>query len=609
MLHEVLLVLAGYKSELIGENVQTLFSSTLDQLHPSEQTQLLQVSKFGELHHEIASRIRFIQSSYMKHGIVDEYKFKNSVFGGSYSSCCHAVCGVLDRDLLKSFQDTLIQIERQILDRDSLYVGGDNIVSLSFVTSKTIKEYERQFLYAKSLLYFLMENKERKAPPGTHEIIHKLMNDNTTGYKDIQILTTNLLIEVEGSWLRSLRSWIIYGRLPINNNKEELMIKQDKKTEEFYVKNVPPCINDAIASDILIIGNCLNKMDIFGITGSSENYSRTKTHFNYDKIVDSNIELLSSAILPISIGQFTNIIKNIRLTIYKDIVSTILPSDDILQFFKFLRNFALCGSSDFISIFCDLSEKKPDRVVTNKDHANQVFNNALTTSLEDTMATSWELDLSSKIFKYSPLTRQKSTDDRFDDFLFRIRCQLAIELFWPHNILMSTSDTEYYNVIFSYMSAIYRARSKLESLWKLKNLKKNSHELKRVANKAKIFLDILYDYAQRSVIDYEFESLKTKIQSQDREEEIDLDALILKHRQYLQNIIQKLWLDDKKTRSLLRKFLLKSITLSETVSNQIEQVELDILQDMDQILQKLEETPRISAEMSLLLLNLDMIKQ
>jgi hypothetical protein len=607
MLHEVLLVLAGYESELISENAGTVLSAAGSQLHPSEHTQLLQVARFGQLNDEVTKRVKFVQSSYMKSGVVDKYDFSEKVFPGPYSSCCHALCGVLDRSLLQSFRETLIGIEQQILDRDSLYVGGDNVVSLSFVTSKTIKEYERRFLYAKSLLYFIMADGNERSTPGSHEIINRLMNDNVTGYKDIQELTTQLLIQVESSWLRSLRSWIIYGRLPVSD-KEDLLVQLDKKTGEFYVKDIPECITDAIANDILIVGSCLNRMDIFGSRGSSEN--KAVTSHNYERIVESNIELLSSVELPISIGQFGAIIKKIRVAVYKDIVTTILPTRDMLRFFEFLRKVALCGSSDFIRLLCDLSENKPGRAITNREHSSQVFNNALTTSLEDANAADWEVEVAGRIFKYFPVTlsRQKSTEDRFDDFLFRIRCELHIDLYWPNNILVSKSDTVYYNVIFSLVSAVYRARCKIETLWRSK-ISDKVDSSKKLAHKVKIFLDILYDYIQNSVIDRQFDVLKKIIDSQGAKNEIDPDVIISSHRQYLENIVQNLCLNDRELRIQLRKFLLASITLNETISDQIENLEQEILHSMDRILQKFEENQRIGPEMNLLLLKFEMVRQ
>lgn len=605
MLQEVLLVLAGFKSELICETPGIITSR---HLHPSEQTQLLQIARFGELHREVANRVKFIRSSYWKNGAGETYEFTQRVFTGPYSSVSHAICGILDRLLLRVFRETLINIEKQVLDRDSLYVGGDNVVSLSLVTSKTIREYERRFLYAKSLLLFIMGDEENQPvrSPASHEIMNKLINDNITGYKDIQALTTALLVEVQSNWLRLLRSWIIYGRLPVNSEKEQLLIRYNRIGDEYYVKDIPDCVNEEIAQDILIIGSCLNKMDILG-RGTQDN--KILLH-KYEKTIESNIKLLTSVEFPISLSQFGQIVKAIRVAVYRDIVTNILPAKDMLQLFMTLRKIALCGSSDFVRMLCELAENRADNVISNPNHANEIFANALLTTFEDITVPDWEVDLAHKIFKYTAISdsRQRSSLNRFDDFLFGIRCGLQIDLYWPFNILMSKQDIAYYNVIFSFVSALYMARAKLEGIWR-SGRSDRADRSKIMANRIKVFLDILCEYLQDLVTDKQFGVLKKVIEDQAAKHEIDPDVIISSHRQYLENIVHAMCIEDEELRIQLKKLFKGSITLSETVGNGVQDLERDLVATMERVSKIYESCHRISPEMSLLLLKFGMVSR
>lgn len=173
MIHEVILVLAGFKSSIISVD-NTLVSDDSSVLHPSEQPLLAQIARFGELHREIIKAIQDFeydttrytnsQGNTTQSNLNDSESNSNNVSASdnedselpaipkSYILTRSAVVSVIEARALKKLAQELEDLEASILENNSKYVGGNNTVSVSQIVGTIISEWHRVLQYSKYIL-------------------------------------------------------------------------------------------------------------------------------------------------------------------------------------------------------------------------------------------------------------------------------------------------------------------------------------------------------------------------------------------------------------------------------------------------------------------------
>jgi hypothetical protein len=578
MLREVLLVLAGHESSVVVEDPPSLAKELL---HPSEAALMAQVAVFGKLHKQISRRINIIQSSYMDLPS-SELEHATSYLKGPYLAASQAVANVLEKDLLSAFRMHLIEIEKLILSRDSAYVGGNNVVSLTVVVSRTIREWERLFMYSNSLLGYIMDGKQQ---PAGHDLITRLQREALTGYNDVKTLVEKCLASVERSWLAQIESWLVFGRLPGG----EFMI--DRNENKFHLVNsrIPPCIDKKLAQEIYVTGNCLRQMKTRDLA--------TIRHLD---------ELLKSTELPIRQDQFKGVVDRIRASVLKNVTATVLHVQRVEQLFTLFRRILLIGSLEFADAFLGISQ-----AATDFDPV-QLLRRSLSTFAEDAVLQSDRdlLNLALGALSYNQITESEKRPGTvlFDDLLFNVRCRMDVALDWPFNILVSSGDADGYGVLFTYLMSIRAATCRLGDLWRGRRMSEVAPQIWVTATKAKVFLEILWHHFQSLVIEVNFSALNRMLKEQHEMGQMDPQEVESVHKLALNNILRELFISDMEVQNMLRQLCVASFLLCEMV-NGTAYVEADAINDIpiliEGLIQHWSKKEDSSAELNHLLVKLE----
>lgn len=201
MIHEIILVLAGFRSSVISTDSTLISDDDSSVLHPSEQTLLARVARFGELHRTIIDAVEYFEYN------TSQYSFSgNTANGGgnnnnnnnksnnensnlnnnngsrnnhrnsinqtnntnsdpngnpkpeipkSYVLTRSAIVSVIEVHALKALSKELETIEAEILQKDSKYVGGNNTVAVSQIVGKIISKWHRVLQFSKYILQVL----------------------------------------------------------------------------------------------------------------------------------------------------------------------------------------------------------------------------------------------------------------------------------------------------------------------------------------------------------------------------------------------------------------------------------------------------------------------
>lgn len=168
MIHELLLVLSGFKSSIVALE-STLITDDSSLLHPSEQTLLARTAQFGDLHRVIIDAVQRFeyetntsgsqgsQSGPANHGSSHHpvRTTEKLTPPKSYILIRAAIVSVIETHLLHALSKELENMETAILRKDSKYVGGDNTVAVAQIVGINITKWHRVLKYAKYILEML----------------------------------------------------------------------------------------------------------------------------------------------------------------------------------------------------------------------------------------------------------------------------------------------------------------------------------------------------------------------------------------------------------------------------------------------------------------------
>lgn len=449
MLHELLVVLAGFESSLTSDE------GLKSQLHPSEAAMISEAHRFGKYHARISKLIANVHTSEI-----------------NVSPVGYAVASSVQINAIKPFQQTLIEMEQRILARDSAFIGGDSFVSLTQIITLTVRDWLNLFQYSESLMRDITTH-NRSGP----EIINRLRRDyDTTSQLKLSPLIRHALAAAEKSWVAQVASWIVYGRLP--SNTEDFMIVSGSVEEAnsgkfiLVMSRIPSSINIATANDILTIGTCLEQSRSLG----------------------GNNILLSSSILrdleyPIVSEQLSSAVDNIKSQVFEKVFTENVDMEEAALFLQFLRRIVLLESLDFTDIIFSLFNNQH----LSDDALNYLFTSAFDTLLEDCPDERYAEQLFS-CCKFRGISVEK---EKFSDIPFNTAFELKIEPKWPYNMLVSPEALAQYSRIFIYLLSIRRA---------MFNLVHTQKEPGFIKMKLKLFFDALWQHCQ-SIIQVEFDRL------------------------------------------------------------------------------------------------------
>lgn len=522
MLTEVLLVLAGYPSGVIkpGSLIDPVLSN-------AEKGLLVQVAQFGQVHGNVKTKIDQIR--------------RHSDSRKRYPACVHAIAAVIEDNIVGELDSQLLKLESDIVQEDSVYVGGNKIVSLSYIVSLTVKAWERRINYSDNLLNYIMSEES------TCAIIERLNEDVTTGYGDLEPVANACLIAAQKAWIRMLSSWIVYGRLPFTTDAFMIKYNKDNDLYELVERETPrQLISESLATEILETGSSSAQLQ--------STQTRSSEHLSQEMNALDRLEF------PVTSTSLERAVADIRSYVLRTVVQDILPVKELRHHFKLFRDIVLLGQVLFVDS------------LNSVDGPKWYLRQGLSGFAEDSKSVEDQatVKLAEKTLKYVQLDpeQQESQDDCFDDILFGTRWNLRIDPQWPNSLLLFQSHKQKYIVVFSLLTTIASIHSRVTSLWRSRNRSPQQSELWAMARQMKTFLDTLWEYYQLTVIDANFKSyIDSEFDKQQQANQVDPQAFIKSHEKFLNDTFHLLFVDDKTLRQILRKILVNSITLTELITH------------------------------------------
>ncbi|KAI4158475.1 MAG: hypothetical protein LQ342_007395 [Letrouitia transgressa] len=497
MLHELLLALSGHPSPLLDHDDSKLDIGPVQGfLSPSEIALLKSLSTdLGGKYKKVRDRANSIS---MLHD----------------STVCRAVSASILSVHLLQFQRKIVEIETQILNQDSQYVGAYNIVPLSSIVG-AFNGWTRKLDWLWKLVWFVQpDDKTRHYQCTASRIIGYLHDAIHTGYPDIEHLSLELTRVAETAWLKQLSSWVLYGKLSHLSNTDFFVAQDDNNhriggyRQSCIIKEdlIPSFITPATANSVLFVGKSLQHIRERGSKSNVAIGSRVDA-----ALLHNHLSELSSLRSPISALSFTSAVNAIRLSLSKNVLQKLLPLQDVKAILRTLRDFFLLERGEFaLSLIsaadeCLLSRRHPS--VGNFKQKSQVgFENV--TIKEGELATvlskAWsamcslesthddfvdeELDFARNLLQLSldsgrpSLPFESYTPDNqgiklanniFTDLLLPTATILSIRPQPPLDFFLDQSDVLTYSHIHSYLLGIRRAHSHLSKVVLLSGLRRD----------------------------------------------------------------------------------------------------------------------------------------
>ncbi|KAJ9623210.1 hypothetical protein H2203_006147 [Taxawa tesnikishii (nom. ined.)] len=263
MLHEVFLALSGHPSplfrsaddELVNDN-EKVVNENFPLLSSSEAALLQSIGRLALLHRRLRTHAESIASNHA-------------------SVLCRAVATALVNTHLARFQDKILDVESQILNRDAKTVGAYNIVPLSSVVGE-LDKWSRPMDWYWQLACFMrkpargsrstVSSAHREDEAAGASLIDHLRVESQTGFPDIEEAAVQLSKVAEAAWLRQISVWLLHGNLPEPGTDDFFVTVQGPvDTEGRYTYSVnkrllPKLVTAQTASSLLFIGKSLHQV-------------------------------------------------------------------------------------------------------------------------------------------------------------------------------------------------------------------------------------------------------------------------------------------------------------------------------------------------------------
>lgn len=525
MLHEVLLALSGHPSPLlsksIGEPNNAFFSSILS---PAEVVLLRSLAEdLGDKHKHTREGAKKISIEHP-------------------STVCRAVSSAIVSVHLAAFQKKILEVEKDILERNSEIVGTSNIVPLSGLVA-TFDGWKRKLGWLWSLVQFIQpqaatvasRSSEGSQEPCTASLLLDYLREAThTGYADVEQLSLHLVEIAEKTWLKSISAWILYGRFPALGGTDIFITENEKidingETTKDYGINadlLPQFVTDSSATSILFIGKALNHIRKKSIAGVDEYREDASPEL---ELLSIHLGYLSSLIYPINTSRFSAVIDTIRLSLSRNALQKLLPLSKVLEILRVLKDFFLLERGEFaialISAADQHLESKQNRPISNPKKPGSEHLGSLAIKDREVsaiLAKTWttltclygiddedndgDLDLARELLQLSLKSEEskvprttvdhadrksfKVSSTKFNDFLLPTPTSLSLRVLSPLDLFLSPSIVEAYSHIHSYLLAIRRGHLHLSKLFLLSNLRRDhpSPRARSQTNKSKILV-------------------------------------------------------------------------------------------------------------------------
>ncbi|KAI9857860.1 MAG: hypothetical protein M1813_007975 [Trichoglossum hirsutum] len=509
MLHEILISLSGHPSPLLqSPSAQSAHPQQPNQaspfLSPPELALLSSLSLLSSLHQRLLSHTSLISSTHQ-------------------STVCRAVSTAIVSTHLARFQGKILEVEKEILQKDAGRVGAYGIVPLSGLV-REFDGWKRRLEWFWDIVQFMLPletstRREKSAASTGAGIIDRLRDEAHTGYPDLEEASLDLIRVAEVAWLRQLSTWVLYGRLPAFG-AEDFFIHEFLEDVEATSRGVPAFIiersllpkfvSSSMASSILFIGRTLNHIRTRGTRLPSPSVSASTTS-PLSSLLPSHLRHLSSLSFPISPSSLSATIATIRLSLSQNTLQQLLPLPKIIEILSLLREFFLLGRGEFaVALISEADERIRSRwrrpgqpyrdknlqglgsVIVKEGEVTSVLARtwaALSSFQGEEDASDEKLDLARDLI-YLSLSKQSPSrsstpgrvasshiptsihDAAFSDFLLSTPTSLSLRIPPPLDLFLGPQDLEVYSSIHSYLLSIRRAHLRLTSLWQHSSLRR-----------------------------------------------------------------------------------------------------------------------------------------
>jgi hypothetical protein len=504
MLHELLLALSGHPSPLVSPSIgKTNDGSFATILSPAEVALLRSLAEdLGEKHKNTRESATEISN-------------------GHPSIVCRAVSSAIISVHLAAFLQKVLEVERDILERNSEIVGTYNIVPLSSLAA-AFDGWKRKLEWLWRLVQFIQPisiangsgRSEVGQEPCTASLVLDYLRETTrTGYPDIELISLHLVEVAETAWLKQLSAWILYGRFPTFGNVDLFITEKERidskgkniKAYGINAKLVPRFVTEASANSVLFIGKSLNHI--------RDKRSAGVDGFNRGsppelELLSTHLAHLSSLRYPIHGSSFSAAIDAIRLSLSKNALQKLLPLSKVLEILRVLQDFFLLERGEFPIALISAADlriqsrhnrsidklKKPGFSSLN---SAKIRNGELSAILAKTWSTLSSLqgldddesdrglDLARELFRLSLKSEEspshsttshkkfKLSPTGFSDFLLPTATFLSLQVPSPLDLFLSISSIEVYSHINAYLLAMRQGHLHLCQLFLLSNLRRD----------------------------------------------------------------------------------------------------------------------------------------
>ena len=510
MLHEILLALAGGPSPLftLQENKsESLIEEKRNPLQaylaPAEQALIRSLAQ------DLGQKNKDIRTS-------------ASIVSASHSSIvCRSVAISINSVHLAEFQRKILEVEKDILAKNSNIVGAYNIVPLSAIVG-AFDGWGRKLGWLWNLMCFMRAHKGTRDSKSDEsyehsctaaKVISYLRESIHTGYPDIEAMSRELVKVAETTWLKQVSSWVLYGRYPANGHTDFLITQ--KKANMIDVHNVqdslvPPFVSKATAHSILFIGKSLNHIRDRQSNSKNDSITVLSSELN---LLPKHLAHLSSLEYPMNPSSFSAAIGAIRLSLSQNALQKLLPVSKVLEILHILKDFFLLTRGEFaVALLTAADDRLASRSKTQRSNLGTGNDLASMTISEgevtNVLARTWatlaslqtlddestdeELDHARELMSLSIKSMEASNarsreplagaaTASFDDLLLPSSTVLSLHVPSPLDLFLTSSEVNIYSHIHAYLLAIRRAHLRLSKLFTLSALRREHLSSKSMA--------------------------------------------------------------------------------------------------------------------------------
>lgn len=473
MLHEILLSLSGHPSPLLRNEYSDAGPGAL--LSAPERDLLKTAGHLSDLHCNLIKYTTHISASHT-------------------SVICRAVATAVSATHLAAFQQKILDVEAGILCKDAGLVGAYNIVPLTAVIGE-FSGWTRRLEWLWDLAQFMSRKRDGALCTGA-ALMNKLRSELQTGYADVEETASSLVKVAETAWLKQVSAWVLYGRLP-SFGAQDFFIQRDEHDEQSFKVDsslLPSFVTAHTASSMLFIGTSLNRVRTKSLGQSSA--VGTLGHLS------SQLQELSSLSFPLSSAALSKAIHAIRLNYSRTVLQKLLPLEKVLEMLQLLRQFMLLGRGEFAMALTQQADDRTRSRWRRADNLAYQKQDSLSTvvvkegEVAAVLARTWaalgmmqsqhaeedeELELARDVLRLTMSSSQSTPKEAleglvetpFRNLLLSAPVEMTVHIPSPLDLFLSTSDSQIYSCINSYLLSIRRAHLRLTDLWKITRLRRH----------------------------------------------------------------------------------------------------------------------------------------